>query len=177
MFRPSINKCPKIILSVILLSIFLTACTANNLYTNHGTVTGYTSIGTVISPSAHRDEPNLKGNKPSPVPDRKLCFLTIKSGNKPQVFTAQSGKDGRYSIELPEGSYIIRDDYLSECKTFGKGENTNDSIVNFFGRNRFDVNSIEYDEKGRIVLDGEPNVKVKAGQTVNYDYAMIMEVY
>lgn len=174
---PSTGRFLKKLLPIVLPSIILTACAANSLDTTQGTVTGYTSIGTVINPSARMHEPNIKGHEPSPVPNRKLCFLTIKAGNKPQVFTVQSGQDGRYSIGLPEGSYIVRDDYLGECKTFGKGVNTNDLIVNFFKRNRFDVNSIEYDGKGRIVLDGEPNVKVKAGQTVNYDYAIIMEVY
>lgn len=178
MLKPSTSKCLKSLLSVILLSVFLTACATNSPYANRGTVTGYTSIGTVINPSARRDEPNLKSAKPNPVPNMKLCFLTIKERNKPQIFTAQSGKEGHYSIELPEGSYIIRSDVLGECKTFGTGDNINDFVVGFFKRDgRSNVNSIEYDEKRHIVLDGEPNVKVKAGQTVKYDYAMIMEVY
>lgn len=174
MSKSSINKCLGSLLPAIALSILVTACVTDSLHDNWGVVTGYTTTFMVVNPSARlKGGENLKGHDPAPSPDIKLCFLTIKEINKPQIFTAQSGKDGRYSIELPEGSYMIKADSFDECKAFskGNGKNVNDFVGSFFS------NGIKYDEKGRIVLDGEPDVKVKAGQTVKHDHIMRMEVY
>lgn len=126
MSKSSTNKCLGSFLSAVSLSVLVTACAADSPYANR----------TAISPSAQRDEPNLKGHAATPNSNIKLCFLTITGKNKPKSFATQSGKDGRYSIALPDGNYIIRSDYLGECKTLGAGYHIKDSIVNFFGRNR-----------------------------------------
>ena len=52
MLMPSTGRFLKKLLPIVLPSIILTACAANSLDTTQGTVTGYTSIGTVINPSA-----------------------------------------------------------------------------------------------------------------------------
>ncbi|WGZ94425.1 MAG: hypothetical protein QJT81_00095 [Candidatus Thiothrix putei] len=160
----------KILLSAGSLIILMASCTTGSLYTERGSVTGYTISMTAISPIASKSEPGLKGGL-GRYPNMRLCFLAINKKNNPQIFTVRSNNDGFYHLEIPEGEYIVKEEFSAECEYFGRRSDENSLFHMFFD------DAIRYDENGKIIFTREPDVIVKAGQQSTYDHSIRLEVY
>lgn len=159
--------------ALAVLALLTTGCAANATHSGQGTVMGHTLSAVAGIPGALSGHPDLnwKRPEPEPTPNERVYFLMIDEAKQPQLFSTLSDKKGAYKIRLPEGGYFF--EAASRMSGWLGEDKDKESVINALLTFAY----AQRDAKGNVTSTKEPDIVLKAGQTVKQDIpAQVMYV-